>query len=111
MFVCVMQSQEDQRQMWKLLQYQCRVTTRFSEATTRPTLAPTKYTGWLMRECVAKWELCAAWLVTMYAVMDEELLATRFTESLGDSLKSSHRMMFSTSLTKEDLTFQALTSG
>lgn len=72
--------------------------------------AQMKFTGQLMRTFVAKWESCFAQPASTDAPVDEELLVTMFTEFIGHLSKLLYGVTLSAFFTKNDHTWQVLTS-
>lgn len=104
----VMWYQEDSWEVWKFLYQRQGATTPFSKATVHPTLAWMKYAGEPMQEL--RWESCSAHHAPMDSPMVEAPLVTVITEFFGDRANSPNGMTPSALITKEPLTWQALTS-
>lgn len=98
-----MGAQEYPKKMWSLLQECYRAATSFIRAAAHSTATQTKYPGQKINNCDAKYESCAAQLVSMNASIDECLLFTIFVEPFRERAKSPYREAFSALFTKHEL--------
>lgn len=81
-----------------------------SKATAHSKLAPLRYNTQSIFEYIAEWESCGAQLASRNTTIDKERLVTMFTKSFGDRIKSPYVEVINGLVTKEDLTWQPLTS-
>lgn len=100
-FACVMSCQEDPLKMWSFMHERYSAKTTFKKVSVHSTLASFKYTGHLMQEYGAKWELCSVQLDFVDAPVDEGLLLTMLVETFGDRVKFPYGAVLSAILTKD----------